>query len=269
MKRVLPATVRSKAAAVLLCAGILLAVLGVAPAAAAGPRSLSYLSLDPVRRWDIDMTYRLQRRERERASLVDLAEGREEERFHELALSVRARVGARSVGIVRLPLSYWQIEARGWRAGPGGWEPWSRRQRRLALRPVAVGWRREADWLAPDDLEWGADVVLGTGPGWLLVPQARWVWLRDPVILGVEVGAPWRFSGSRLAAEDARVQITLDHAVNARLVMMSGMSVEGDRFGLLWGWSMQIRPDRYWSVQLEFPLGRDGFSFQTGWRMRL
>lgn len=252
------------------CLGAALAAGGTEGAAAAGPASLPYFSLEPVRRWDVDVTYRFQRRQHEQTSLPALSERREREQAHELALSVRARLGARSVGIVRIPLSYWQTEGSGWRAGPAGWERWDRRGSLLALRPVAVGWRREAHWRAPDDLEWGADVVLGTGSGWLLVPRARWVWLRDPVVVGVEVGAPWRFSAAGPArAEDARLQVTVDHAVNARLVLMSGVSVEGDRPGLLWGWSMQLRPDRYWSVQVEFPVQRDGFSLQAGWRLRI
>lgn len=253
-----------------VCLGAAFVPAAAERAAAAGPASLPYFSLEPVRRWDVDVTYRFQRRQHEHVSLPALSERREREQAHELALSLRARLGDRSVGIVRVPLSYWHTEGSSWRAGPSGWERRDLRRSLLALRPVAVGWRQEAHWRAPDDLEWGADVVLGTGSGWLLVPRGRWVWLRDPVVVGVEVGVPWRFCKQRPPAfEEARVQVTVDHAVNARLVLMSGVSLEGDRPGLLWGWSMRMRPDRYWSVQVEFPLQRDGFSVQAGWRLRI
>lgn len=236
--------------------------------AAAAP--LSYLALPPVERWDVDVSYRFDRRDQEAASIAAGYEWQDRQEVHELALSIRARLGPRQLAVLRLPLTYAKGDGRGWRVGPAGWEPAARRDRLLALRPVSAGWRREASWFAEDDTEWGADAVFGGGAGWALVPRLRWLWLRDPVVLGTELALPWRFSPSVPGgAASVRARVVLDHAVNHRLVVSGGVAWEGEGLVSLWGWSIRAAPGRYWSVQVEVPAAGRGFSLHSGWRFRL
>lgn len=242
----------------------------VAAASGAGAGSLSYLALEPVRRWDIDVAYRFQTYDYEETSWVYGREERGRERVHEWMVGVQRRLSARSIGIVRLHWHERTGKGEGWHALGHGVVPYARRGREGRVGPVVVGWRRETERMGSGEGEWGFDVHLAGARGVAFVPRVRWLSLRDPVVLGVDVALPWRFSRELPArTERLRARVGIDHAVNHRLVVSGGFALEGDRFSSLWGWSMQLRPGRYWTVQVEVPAQARGFTWQTGWRFRL
>lgn len=241
-----------------------------AASAASGTVSLSYLALEPVRRWDIDVAYRFQTYDYEETSWVYAREERGRHRVHEWMVGLQRRLGTRSVGVLRLHWHERSGTGLGWYGTGTGLVSYEQRGREGRMGPVVVGWRQETNWARSGEGEWGFDVHLADALGPALVPRVRWLSLRDPVVLGVDVALPWRFPRDLPArTERLRTRIGIDHAVNERLVVSGGFAVEGDRLSSLWGWSLQLRPDRYWTVQLEVPAQTRGFTWQTGWRFRL
>lgn len=262
-----------------LLIGLLLAALTVLslapPARGQEPASHasaapSYLSLDPVREWDIDLIYRYHREEAQEVSLLRGYQVRGERQIQEFKVVLRRRMASGWVGVLHVPFVHSRVREAGWVLGPAGWEPFRWEEAGWEAGTVGLGWRREGSWRRRGDTEWGADIFLEGGRGWTVVPRWRWKWLRDPVLLRIGLEAPWKLRvGEGGRAEPLSLEVGIDHAVNSRLVVSGGLALQAGRLVPTWGWSWQVLPNQYWNVQIYLPAHSPEVNIQTGWRLRL
>lgn len=259
--------------------GLLLAaltVLSLAPPvrgrepAAGMPAAASYLQLDAVREWDIDLIYRYHRDQAWEVSLPRGYQVEGEREIQEWKLVLRRRLGSGWVGVLQLPFSHRRVQEEGWVLSPAGWLPFQWNEAGWEPPAVGLGWRRESSWRRAGDMEWGADLFLGGRREWTLVPRWRWSWVRDPVLLSVGLEAPWRFAaGEAVHPGVLSLEVGIDHAINSRLVVSGALGLEAGRLIPRWGWSWQVLPNQYWNVQINIPMQGQAMVFQTGWRLRL